>query len=275
MSPPREPLLWVLLTCPNEPFIRVLRKVLSVTRRRLTALAIPLVLASVALVGGGSIANSQSPAQSPIDIDPRAIKLDAHQPPLEISYGHSDLEIEYISKDNDSADGCTTRHHEETVEAVAAPGSGHVTVAGVRYDLVQFHFHTPSEHRFLGRTVPLEMHLVHQSATGKLLVVGVPLRAGAASTVDNVLAELAPECGEHVHVQNVDLNTLIPANRFTLRYDGSLTTAPFSEGVQWFLTTGLTVTPETIERFQNLFPSGNSRETQPLNDRTVTAVPQY
>ncbi|MFC5099631.1 carbonic anhydrase family protein [Kibdelosporangium philippinense] len=41
-----------------------------------------------------------------------------------------------------------------------------MTLAGTRYDLVQFHFHTPSEHKFEGRHAPLEMHLVHSSAAG-------------------------------------------------------------------------------------------------------------
>ena len=154
------------------------------------------------------------------------------------------------------------------------PGAAHVTVAGVRYELEQFHFHTPSEHRFQGRSDPMEMHFVHRSAAGKLLVIGVPLRAGASSTVDRVLAKLAPECGENVEVEDVNLNSLLPRNHTTFRYNGSLTTAPFTEGVQWFLTGELTVSQATINRFQGLFTIGNARATQPLNGRTVTQVPQ-
>lgn len=245
------------------------------TRRRLTAFVVPLALAGFLLTAGGTTAQSRQPSQSPVDISPGAIRFDPGRPQLDISYSHSDLDLEYIRKDAAASDGCSTRNHEETEEAVVRPGTGHVTLAGVRYELEQFHFHTPSEHRFQGRTDPLEMHFVHRSAAGKLLVIGVPLRAGTHSTVDDVLAELAPECGETVELKDVDLDSLLPRDRGTLRYNGSLTTAPFTEGVQWFLTVEQTVSPATIARFQGLFSAGNARTPQPLNGRHLTAVPQY
>ncbi|HWO68186.1 MAG TPA: carbonic anhydrase family protein [Umezawaea sp.] len=242
--------------------------------RRLLAVLVPLALAVTFVSTSAGTAQSQVPTQSPINVTIGSIRVDPSQPRLNISYGHSDLELEYVRKDAASATGCTTRHHEETEEANVTPGAAHVTVAGVRYELEQFHFHTPSEHRFQGRSDPMEMHFVHRSAAGKLLVIGVPLRAGALSTVDRVLAKLAPECGENVEVEDVNLNSLLPRNHTTFRYNGSLTTAPFTEGVQWFLTGELTVSQATINRFQGLFTSGNARATQPLNGRTVTEVPQ-
>ncbi|MEO6083544.1 MAG: carbonic anhydrase family protein [Umezawaea sp.] len=242
-------------------------------RRGLIAVLAPLALAVTFVTTGGGTAQSQVPTQSPINVTAGSLRLDPKQPELKVSYGHSDLELEYIRKDADTATGCTTRNAEETEEAIVAPGAGHVTVAGVRYDLVQFHFHTPSEHRFQGRSTPLEMHLVHRSAEGKLLVIGVPLRAGRSSTVDKVLANLVPECGENHQVRDVDLRSLLPANLTTFRYNGSLTTAPFTEGVQWFLAQEMTVSQATITRFQGLFTSGNSRAVQPLNGRSVTVVP--
>ena len=33
-----------------------------------------------------------------------------------------------------------------------------------RYSLLQFHFHTPSEHTINGKKYPMEMHLVHKDA---------------------------------------------------------------------------------------------------------------
>ncbi len=243
--------------------------------RRLAAVLFPLALAGTFVSAGVGTAQSQVPQQSPIDVTAGAVKFDPSQPRLHISYPHTTVELEYIRKDQASPTGCTTRDHEETEEAIVEDGAAHVTVAGVRYDLKQFHFHTPAEHRFGGRANPMEMHLVHQSAAGKLLVIGVPLRAGAPSTVDKVLAKLAPECGENVEVRNVNLNSLLPFDHTTFRYQGSLTTAPFTEGVQWFLTHELTVSQATITRFQGMFSSGDAREVQPLNGRTVTAVPQF
>ncbi|WP_177221196.1 carbonic anhydrase family protein [Lentzea xinjiangensis] len=219
-------------------------------------------------------AESGTPKQSPVNVTPNAIRFDPHAPKLDVTYGHSALELKYIRKDTTAADGCTVRHHEETEEAEVEPGSGHVTVAGTRYDLVQFHFHTPSEHRFAGRATPLEMHLVHRSAEGKLLVVGVPLVVGSHSVVDDVLATLSPECGAPVEIEPVDLTRLLPPGHHTLHYTGSLTTAPFTEGVEWYLTGEQHVTAATIARFKGLFTAGNAREAQPLNGRTLVEVPR-
>ena len=37
---------------------------------------------------------------------------------------------------------------------------GSLTLDGKRYDLVQFHIHTPSEHTVIGRQYPMEMQFV-------------------------------------------------------------------------------------------------------------------
>lgn len=239
-------------------------------KRSLPAL-LPLVLTASFLAVG--TAESGTPKQSPVNVTANAIRFDPHAPKLDVTYGTSALELKYIRKDANKADGCTTRDHEETEEAEVEPGAGHVTVAGTRYELVQFHFHTPSEHRFGGRNTPLEMHLVHRSAAGKLLVVGVPLVVGSHSVVDDVLATLSSECGEPVDIEPVNLNRLLPSGHHTLHYTGSLTTAPFTEGVEWYLTGEQHVTAATIARFKGLFTAGNARATQPLNGRTFVEVP--
>lgn len=242
----------------------------AMARRRAAAILVPLALSLGVVALSGTPAQSKLPQQSPIDVTVGAVRFDPSVPPLQIHYGHSDIELEYIRKDETSPTGCTTRNHEETEEGNPEAGAGYVTLAGVRYDLIQFHFHTPSEHRFEGQTTPLEMHMVHRNAAQELLVIGIPLAAGPASTVDKVLARLAPECGAPVHVGEIDLDTLLPRDHSNLRYNGSLTTAPFSENVKWFLMREKTVTPATISRFQHLFTSGNARATQPLNGRTLT-----
>jgi carbonic anhydrase len=200
-----------------------------------------------------------------VDVRVTDIRVDQGAPPLVIAYGHSAVDLRYVEKDAD----CAHRGAEETEEADVVPGTAHVTFAGVVYDLVQFHFHTPSEHTFNGVHAPLEMHLVHRSADGRTLVVAVPLRVGGASSVDAVLAHLTPECGTPEHLADVDLNTLLPRNHATLRYTGSLTTSPFSGPVQWFLMPEQHVTAATVARFQHLFVDGNARETQPLAGRTL------
>lgn len=241
------------------------------TLKRSLSVVLPLV--AVAAVVVSPVAQSQAPAtQSPVNVVPGAIQIDPSHPKLDVTYGHSELVLKYIQKDADKPNGCQTRDHEETEQADVRPGAGFVTAGGVRFDLIQLHFHTPAEHQFNGRRDPLEMHLVHRSTAGKLLVIGVPLRVGGHSAVDTVLAKLAPECGEQVRIPSIDLNSLLPHSRHTLRYEGSLTTFPFDEGVQWYLTTEKTVGAATLARFQGLFNHGNSREPQPLNGRKFTEV---
>jgi len=63
-----------------------------------------------------------------------------------------------------------------------APGSS-IDVGGVRYELVQFHFHKPSEEKIDGKSHAMVAHLVHQSADAKLAVVAVLLDAGGASAL--------------------------------------------------------------------------------------------
>ncbi|ALG11494.1 carbonic anhydrase family protein [Kibdelosporangium phytohabitans] len=238
-------------------------------RKRKAALISLSFALSAGLVVLAGPAESRLPQQSPIDVTHGAVRYDPTLPLLHVSYHHSDVRLRYVQKDADTPGGCTARHHEETEEAEVEPGTAHVTLSGVRYDLVQFHFHTPSEHRFEGQATPLEMHLVHRNAAQELLVVGIPLKAGAPSAVDKVLAQLAPECGSTVHVGDVDLNSLLPHERTSARYNGSLTTYPFSENVTWFLMKDKTVSQATISRFQHVFTGGNARAPQPLNGRSV------
>lgn len=212
------------------------------------------------------------PMQSPIDIRLSAVSAVHGLPALQVHYPTStEVSVTYVRKDDDSPDGCSTRGEEETEEVDVHPGAAWVTYQNVRYDLVQFHFHTRSEHTLNGIHAPLEQHLVHQDAAGRRLVIGVLLFPGAGDEQDRILSALPAECSAEVEIDDFDLRAVLPANMSTLRYQGSLTTAPFSEGVQWFLTVPQTVSRSSIRAFQTLFPEGDSRPTQPLNGRTLVA----
>lgn len=58
-----------------------------------------------------------------------------------------------------------------TVEVIAKGGK--MSVAGVNYDLQQFHFHLPSEHLDNGTSMAMEMHMVWQSAAKEIAVIGM------------------------------------------------------------------------------------------------------
>ncbi|CAI5984341.1 unnamed protein product [Closterium sp. NIES-65] len=56
-------------------------------------------------------------------------------------------------------------------------GSNTCAVGGRQLQLLQYHFHAPSEHSFNGVRCPMEAHLVHRDADGKLAVIGVMIEA--------------------------------------------------------------------------------------------------
>jgi carbonic anhydrase len=67
----------------------------------------------------------------------------------------------------------------------------------------------------------------------------------------------------------VDVDALLPANRTSYRYDGSLTTPPCSEGVKWIvMATPIQLDAAQVGTFRQII-SGNNRPVQPLNGRPV------
>ncbi len=191
--------------------------------------------------------------QSPINI--RGAKT-ASLPPIEFAYQAAPLKI----VDNG-----------HTIQ-VNVPAGSYITLGGKRFELVQFHFHHPSENEVNGRKFPMELHLVHQDAEGKLAVVGVLLAEGKANPVVAELWKYLPKEKDKESTPEgvtVDPSGLLPANRAYYTYAGSFTTPPCTEDVTWLLlrTPGTLSKPE-VATFAAQFPN-NARPVQPLNGRTV------
>ena len=114
--------------------------------------------------------------QSPIDI-PDATVRKGDLPSLLFNYKPAPLRI----IDNG-----------HTIQVNYAPGS-FVTVNGTRYELVQFHFHKPSEEKINGKGHDMVAHLVHQGPGGKLGVVAVLLDAGKPNGLIKTLWDNLPK----------------------------------------------------------------------------------
>jgi carbonic anhydrase len=220
----------------------------------------------------GAAALATTPRQSPIHIRSHKTVSDPELPELVVDYpDHVDLSVHYVRKDKDDPNGCNIRNHEEVVEAEVPAGTAAVELDGVRYELVQFHFHRKSEHVLDDRRFPVEQHFVHSGPDGQTLVLGLFLDSGGDGDTlqDAVLDELPEECGDPIEVSG-DLAGALPSDLSTFRYDGSLTTAPYTEGVSWLvLKQPVRLAQETVKCFRGLFPDGNSRELQSLNGRVV------
>jgi carbonic anhydrase len=147
-----------------------------------------------------------------------------------------------------------------------------LSIGDEQFQLLQYHFHSPSEHTVYGKQYPMEMHLVHKSSDGKLAVVGVFIEEGRHhAAFDPIWSNLPKSQGIENHFENVtvDVNSLLPASTSSYRYNGSLTTPPCSEGVKWIvMATPIQLSPQQIAAFQNII-KGNNRPVQPLYGRTV------
>ena len=125
-----------------------------------------------------------------------------------------------------------------------------VRVRGERFETLQFHFHSLSEHFLFGEQFDLELHLVHRAADGKLLVIGRFIVPGdPLEELDEVIAAI--EAGGGFDVTDFELDVFVPSKQTSYRYRGSTTTPPCIEGVRWILMTEpLELSEDQIERIQ-------------------------
>jgi carbonic anhydrase len=193
--------------------------------------------------------------QSPIDI-PDASARKGDLAPLLFNYKPTPLRI--------VDDG-------HSIQVNYTPGS-FVTVEGKRWELVQFHFHKPSEEKVNGKGHDMVAHLVHQGPGGKLAAIAIFLDAGKDNRLIKTLWENLPrEKGKESVVDAVTINAmdLLPPNKGYYTFPGSLTTPPCSEDVTWFvLKTPVQISADAIARFGKIYPM-TAGPIQPLNGRDI------
>jgi len=157
------------------------------------------------------------------------------------------------------------------------------------YQSVNFHFHIPSEHQIDGETYDLEMHMLH-SITTSFLNKNLTTRTSAAVSIlfevdDSSAANpfiTALNFTKIATARTLNMNTLLisqlPSPIPFYTYQGSTTTPPCNETVNWYVvTTPLKITTAQLAPFKTRFLSnltfasgaGNNRDVQPLNDRTI------
>ena len=139
------------------------------------------------------------------------------------------------------------------------PGS-EVEFDGRHFALEQLHFHTPSEHLIAHRRFPVELHLVHHDGEGCVLVLGLLFGVGPANPfVERILQDAPRDIGRVDLEGHLDVSKLFPTDKHFYSYEGSLTTAPYEEGIQWLiLSDHPTVSAEQVVRLLVL-EGGNAR----------------
>ena len=220
--------------------------------------------------------------QSPVDIDTKSVVENASLSNLKLTNFDKPLSGNWSNARNsvrfDPATGSTT-----------ALLQNHLGT----YELQQFHFHwgpsssEGSEHTIDGQSYGGELHFVTKKNTGDatagdaFAVLGVLLVSDAAIPATGSWKELL----DNVPAQNERINTvsmvrptdLLPTSLSYYYYEGSLTTPPCSEVVQWFVlrsplhvpATFLDALRTTVIGMEGQPLNTNYRQPQPLNGRQV------
>jgi len=156
-----------------------------------------------------------------------------------------------------------------TIQVNVVAGSK-IRIDGVAYELLQFHFHRPSEEHINGKPSAMVIHFVHKNDAGELAVLGVLLQEGNENPGIKTLWSYAPpKEGPEVMPENVAFNpnNLLPREMEFFHYDGSLTTPPCTEKVKFFiLKSQVNISKEQVTQFPFKM---NARPVQPLNERKI------
>lgn len=197
---------------------------------------------------------SKGQRQSPIDITGAA---DEDIADIEFSYKPSKINIV---------------NNGHTIQVNYDEGS-YITLNGVRYNLLQFHFHGPSEHTIGGKSFVMENHFVHKNDKGELAVVGVLLEKGKENAAySKVLANMPKKADEKKSLKDtVNAEDLLPGTRAYYTYPGSLTTPPCTENVTWLvLKSPVQLSEAQFKKYEAIY-KGNARPVQSVHGRKITA----
>jgi carbonic anhydrase len=192
-----------------------------------------------------------------------------NQSPINLS-GFIESELTPIAFDYSNG-GYEILNNGHTVQVNYKKGSS-MTVDGTTFNLLQFHFHAPSENHINGHSYPLEVHLVHADNSGNLAVVAVMFKEGAANKgLTKAWAMMPKHAGDkHLLSAMVPVDDILPKERDYYRFNGSLTTPPCSEGVRWLvMKQEVTASAEQINAFKHVLHEPNNRPLQAVNARAI------
>lgn len=150
-----------------------------------------------------------------------------------------------------------------------------------KFHLIGFHFHHPAEHWIEGSLNSMELHVVHQNIDdGAIAVVGIMLdvakKNSAANAPEKVvkfiagIAKVLKAAAATEGKVSTSPKVFLPPNpKEYYRYEGSLTTTPYSETVSWVVMRNplLLKKDELIELIVEF--KKEARFLQPINRRFI------
>lgn len=224
--------------------------------------------------------------QSPINIISKDVKVDSSLKQLNFSPSW----LKGISG--------TLRNTGRSVQFVPSTNEEAVTVQHHRgiYQLLQFHFHwgpaqgTGSEHTVDNVQADAELHFVlvnkdvkDETRRDYLSVVGVLLNTQESAANSDPWAKMdivaiQNNASDPVGVNGLVLGSMLPEGAGYYHYQGSLTTPPCSETVQWFVMKEKLMVPSLFLQSLRMIQEEmgqplqhNFRDLQPIGDRVVSS----
>lgn len=236
-----------------------------------------LILVSL-LATGSVLANEQwgyegkvSPEHwGDLSTDFTTCKVGKHQSPINITDSkkvhHHDLSFHYALTSEEVV------NNGHTVQVTIKSDDDYLIYKDNKYYLKQFHFHTPSENLIQNKSFPLEVHFVHADKEGNLLVLAVMAEEGKNNPeLAKAWQVVSQQQNQVVAIKDpFDINKFLPKENSYYHFEGSLTTPPCTEGVNWVvLKHSVKVSKEQVQQFEKLMGHHNNRPVQPINDREV------
>lgn len=178
-----------------------------------------------------------------------------------------------------------------TIMVKVDPGLS-LTWQGVKYDLLYYTFHAPSEIHVDGKAYDMSIHFVHRSLQGKVTVLAVPVKIGKENpAIRQIWNNLPLEAGIEMAPNGVVVNprdiidapdsisdvaarSAPQANRLKGYYVfvGSLSTPPCTEGVLWLaLKEPVEISQEQMSAFTRLYRN-NVRPIQATRGRLIKST---
>ncbi|KAI3851942.1 hypothetical protein MKW98_019941 [Papaver atlanticum] len=167
------------------------------------------------------------------------------------------------------------------IQLLFGNGAGAKNIDGKQYNLLQTHWHSPSEHTIDGIRYDVELHMVHQSADGSFAVIAILYRFGSPdpllTQLEGHLKKLRSEAeighsGSRFPVNLMRTADLESTNTY-FRYIGSLTTPPCTENVTWTILEEVReMSKEQVASLRSVMSKENklnARPIQQLNGRIV------
>jgi carbonic anhydrase len=190
------------------------------------------------------------------------------QSPIDLRDGMK-VDLEQITFDyHPSSFNVTDNGH--TVQVMVGSGN-FLTVGNRTYELIQFHFHRPSEERINGKGFEMVVHLVHKDPEGRIAMLALLLERGKPQPVIQTVWNNLPleKFDTAAPSEPLDPQDLLPAKREYYTFMGSMTTPPCNEGVLWLvMKEPLQASPQQMALFSRLYPL-NARPVQPSAGRII------